>query len=338
MSLVGTMVGRYRVLRLLGEGGMARVFAAEDTTVGRQVAIKALLPEYSNHASILERFMNEAKAMGRIQHPGVIDVFDVTMAPSGELCIIMELLTGQTLREQLWKAGPYAVHEALPLMLQLADTLAAAHAHRIVHRDLKPENIFVIADALGTRLKVLDFGIAKVMDAENVKTATTAQMGTATYMAPEQFRSAKLVDHRADIYAVGCLFFEMLTGKPPFGGRNLFEQMQAHLTQPTPLDRLPPQLPPPVRQLIDRMLVKDRDQRLGSLQEAVAVLNGGVLSDVPVHTPPPMLSTPPPQLQRGGPAPPMTAAVPRPADRSWIWALVAILLVGVGVALTIALT
>jgi serine/threonine protein kinase len=338
MSLVGTMVGRYRVLRLLGEGGMARVFAAEDTTVGRQVAIKALLPEYSQHKSILERFMNEAKAMGRIQHPGVIDVFDVTMAPSGELCIIMELLTGQTLREQLWKAGPYAVHEALPLMLQLADTLAAAHAHRIVHRDLKPENIFVIADALGTRLKVLDFGIAKVMDAENVKTATTAQMGTATYMAPEQFRSAKLVDHRADIYAVGCLFFEMLTGKAPFGGRNLFEQMQAHLTQPTPLDRLPPQLPPPVRQLIDRMVVKDRDQRLGSLQEAVAVLNGGVLSDVPLHTPPPMLNTPPPQLQRGGPAPPMTAAVPRPADRSWIWALVAILLVGVGVALTIALT
>ncbi len=135
MSLVGTMVGRYRVLRLLGEGGMARVFVAEDTTVGRHVAIKALLPEYSAHATILERFMNEAKAMGRIQHPGVIDVFDVTLAPSGELCIIMELLTGQTLREQLWKSGPFSVPDALPLMHQLADTLAAAHAHRIVHRD-----------------------------------------------------------------------------------------------------------------------------------------------------------------------------------------------------------
>ncbi len=338
MSLVGTMVGRYRVQRLLGEGGMARVFAAEDTSVGRHVAIKALLPEYSQHKSILERFMNEAKAMGRIQHPGVIDVFDVMMAPSGELCIIMELLTGLTLREQLWQRGPYAVHDALPLMLQLADTLAAAHAHRIVHRDLKPENIFVIADALGTRLKVLDFGIAKVMDAQNVQTATTAQMGTATYMAPEQFRSAKLVDHRADIYAVGCLFFEMLTGKPPFTGRNLFEQMNAHLTQPTPLDQLPPQLPPAVRDLVDRMLVKDRDQRLGSLTDAVAVLAGGgslTPAPVPLHTPAPQLPTPPPQPASRRAA---TAAVSRPADRSWIWALVAILLVGVGVALTIALT
>src|SRR6185295_2336686 len=143
------------------------------------------------------------------------------------------------------------------------------------HRDLKPENIFVVPDPLGLRIKVLDFGIAKVMDAENVKTATSAQMGTATYMAPEQFRSAKAVDHRADIYAVGCLFFEMLTGKPPFGGRNLFEQMQAHLTQPIPLERLPPDLPPHARDLIARMLVKDRDQRLGSLAEAVGVLGSG---------------------------------------------------------------
>ena len=107
---------------------------------------------------------------------------------------------------------------------------------------------------------------------------------------------------------------------------------------PAALDRLPPGLPPAVIQLIDRMLVKDRDQRLGSLQDAVAVLSGGALPDIPLHTPPPSVNTPPPRLQRGGPAGPMTAAMPRPADRSWIWALVAILLVGVGVALTIALT
>jgi len=322
MSLVGSMVGRYRVLRLLGEGGMARVFVAEDTTVGRQVAIKVLLPEYSAHASILERFMNEAKAMGRITHPGVVDVFDVTMGPDNQLCIIMELLVGQTLREQLWKAGPFPVAVALPLMHQLADTLAAAHAHRVVHRDLKPENIFVVQDAVGMRLKVLDFGIAKVMDAENVKTATTAQMGTATYMAPEQFRSAKMVDHRADIYAVGCLFFEMLTGKPPFGGRNLFEQMQAHLTQPIPLERLPADLPPPVRELIGRMLVKDRDQRLGSLTEATAILAGGPPSGPAPVEPTAMVTG----ERRPGP------------DRSWMWALLAIVLVSIGIALTIALT
>ncbi len=317
MSLVGSMVGRYRVLRLLGEGGMARVFLAEDTTVGRHVAIKALLPEYSQHATILERFMNEARAMGRIQHPGVVDVFDVTMGPGGELCIIMELLGGATLREHLWKHGPFAIAEALPVMHQLADTLAAAHAQRVVHRDLKPENVFVIPDPLGPRIKVLDFGIAKVLDAQNVKTATTAQMGTATYMAPEQFRSAKLVDHRADIYAVGCLFFELLTGKPPFGGRNLFEQMSAHLGQPIPLERLPPELPAHVRDLIGRMLVKDRDQRIGSMSEVTAALGGAAPAPSP---------------------PPAAAAAAAPRDRSWIWALLAIVVVGVGVALTIALT
>src|SRR5438045_100173 len=117
MSLVGQMVGHYRVLRLLGEGGMARVYVAEDLNVGgRNVAVKALLPEYSKHGSVLERFMNEAKAMGRISHPGVVDVFDVMLGPTGELCIIMELLAGQTLREQLWKVGPFPVPTALPLM------------------------------------------------------------------------------------------------------------------------------------------------------------------------------------------------------------------------------
>jgi len=319
MSLVGQMVGRYRVQRLLGEGGMARVYVAEDTSVGRHVAIKALLPEFTASSTVHERFMNEARAMGRITHPGVVDVFDVLTGPSGELCIIMELLAGQTLREHLWKVGPFPVAAALPLMMQLADTVHAAHAQRVIHRDLKPENVFVVPDPLGLRIKVLDFGIAKVADAQNVKTATTAQMGTATYMAPEQFRSAKLVDHRTDVYAVGCLFFEMLTGKPPFGGRNLFEQMQAHLTQPIPLDRLPPDLPPHVRQLIGSMLVKDRDARLGSLQEAVAILAGSGGADVQAPIP-------------------THAVAPAGPDRSWLIAAVAIVVVSVGVALVIALS
>ena len=197
--MVGQMIGRYRVLRPLGEGGMARVYAAEDTNVGRQVAIKVLLPEFSSSPGIVERFMNEAKAMGRIRHPGVVDVFEVMVAPSGELCIIMELVVGETLREALWKRGPLPAPTALSVMEQLADTVAAAHAERIIHRDLKPENVFLVPDPLDPqrpRVRVLDFGIAKVEDG-SVKTATGTQMGTATYMAPEQFRNAKLVDHRA---------------------------------------------------------------------------------------------------------------------------------------------
>ena len=322
--MVGQMIGRYRVVRPLGEGGMARVYAAEDTNVGRQVAIKVLLPEFSSSPGIVERFMNEAKAMGRIRHPGVVDVFEVMVAPTGELCIIMELVVGETLREALWKRGPLPAPTALAVMEQLADTVAAAHAERIIHRDLKPENVFLVPDPLDPqrpRVRVLDFGIAKIEDG-SVKTATGTQMGTATYMAPEQFRNAKLVDHRADVYALGCVFFELCGGQPPFGGRNLFEQMQAHLTQAPPLDALPPGTPPHVHALLGRMLEKDRERRLSSLADAVATLQTGTLTTA-------------------SPAPPMNGpagAPPGGQRRAAIIAVVALIAVAVAVAAAIAFT
>jgi len=319
--MIGQMVGRYRILRPLGEGGMARVYAAEDTQVGRQVAVKALLPEYSRSPGVVDRFMNEAKAMGRIRHPGVVDVFEIMVAPSGELCIIMELVNGVTLREHLWKQGPMPLPMAIAVMEQLADTVAAAHAERIIHRDLKPENILLVVDPLDPmrpRVRILDFGIAKLEDAGSVKTATGTQMGTATYMAPEQFRNAKLVDHRADIYALGCVFFEILQGKPPLTGRNLLEQMQAHLQQQPPLDQLPPQTPAALRTLVGRMLEKDRDRRLGSLVEVLAILRGSAPEVVPT-----------------------AIAVAEPAAagaHTWVIALIAIILVAAGVGAVIAFT
>jgi len=326
--MVGQMIGRYRVVRPLGEGGMARVYAAEDTNVGRQVAIKVLLPEFSSSPGIVERFMNEAKAMGRIRHPGVVDVFEVMVAPTGELCIIMELVVGETLREALWKRGPLPAPTALAVMEQLADTVAAAHAERIIHRDLKPENVFLVPDPLDPqrpRVRVLDFGIAKIEDG-SVKTATGTQMGTATYMAPEQFRNAKLVDHRADVYALGCVFFELCGGQPPFGGRNLFEQMQAHLTQPPPLDRVPPTLPPFVGPLLGRMLEKDRERRIGSLAEVVAIIRGGG-APLPAATPP----------ATGEPG---AAGAPAAAGTrtGMVIALVALVVVAIAVAAAIALS
>ncbi|HVV87065.1 MAG TPA: serine/threonine-protein kinase [Kofleriaceae bacterium] len=338
-DLVGQRVGHYQVEQTLGEGGMARVYVATDTNVGRRVALKALLPELGSKPAVAERFMNEARAMGKIHHPGVIDVFDVLVGPSGELCIVMELINGRNLREYLDAYGPLPLPQAVPVMRMLADALAAAHALGIVHRDLKPENVLLVADPLGgLRPKVLDFGIAKVADANNVQTATNAQMGTATYMAPEQFRSAKMVDHRADIYALGCLYFEILVGRPPFGGRNLFEQMSAHLTQRPPLELLPQGTPPAVTALIDRMLVKDRDQRLASLVDAVAILDG--------RAPPPAIYVPPPApaVGRPGPGPsranaPPTAVVNTQAgSRSWLIALIAIIVVAAGVAVALALT
>ena len=357
-DLVGSMVGRDRVEQLLGEGGMARVYVATDTGVGRRVALKALLPELGNNPEAAERFMNEARAMGKIHHPGVIDIFDVLVGPSGELCIVMELINGRNLREYIDAYGPLPPAQAVPVMRAVVDALAAAHALGIVHRDLKPENVLLIADPLGgLRPKVLDFGIAKVADASSVLTATNSHMGTATYMAPEQFRSAKLVDHRADIYALGCLFFELLVGRPPFAGRNLYEQMHAHLMLPPPLEALPQGTPHAVVALLDRMLVKDRDHRLQSLTEAGAILDGRA-PPPPRYVPPPEDGAAPAPSHRPGPGQGhgprvghphgadqrlagATAGVDahRPAGgRTWIVALVAIILVAVGVAAALALT
>ena len=341
-DLVGSKVGHYQVDQLLAEGGMARVYIATDTNVGRRVALKALLPHLVSNPAVAERFMNEARAMGKIHHPGVIDVFDVLVGPSGELCIVMELINGRNLRDYIAAYGPLPLPQALPVMRALADALAAAHTLGIIHRDLKPENVMLVADPLGLRPKVLDFGIAKVADANNVQTATNAHMGTATYMAPEQFRSAKMVDTRADIYALGCLYFEILVGRAPLVGRNLYEQMAAHLTQAPPLELLPPGTPPAVVALIDRMMVKDKDHRLGSLTEAVAILDG--------RAPPPERYVPPGSGRPPGPAAAISTAIvgaerSRPsistgsaASRAWIWAVVAIVLVAVGVALALAFT
>lgn len=323
--MIGQMIGRYRIEQQLGEGGMARVYLAEDTMVGRRVAVKVLLPEFSRSAGVAERFMNEAKAMGRISHPGVVDVFEVMVAPTGELCIIMEFVNGRTLREVLWKDGGLPLATALSVMEQLADTVAAAHAQRIIHRDLKPENVCLVPDPLDPsrpRVRILDFGIAKLDDGHG-RTATGAQMGTATYMAPEQFRDAKTVDHRTDIYALGCMFFELVAGRPPFGGRNLFEQMQAHLTAPPPLDQLPPTVPPHVRELLGRMLAKERDQRLASLADVVATLRAGTFTTAATSAPAPAGAT---SSAAGG------------SGRGTLIAIVALIAVAVAVAAAIALT
>jgi serine/threonine-protein kinase len=359
-DLVGKRIGHYQVEQALAEGGMARVYVASDANTGRRVAIKALLPELGNNPDLAQRFMNEARAMGKIHHPGVVDVFDVLVGPSGELCIIMELINGRNLREHIEAFGPMTPAQAVPVMRGIADALSAAHALGIVHRDLKPENIILVTDALGeVRPKVLDFGIAKIADANNVQTATGSTMGTATYMAPEQFRSAKDVDHRADIYALGCLFFELLAGRPPFNGRNLFEQMTAHLQQPPPFELLPPTTQPAVLSMIQRMLAKERDQRLGSLTEAMAILDGrapahgGPYGQGPAHAHGsqahgaqahgPHSHGPHSHGPHGHPSqhPQPTAVVTSQragGSNSWIIALVAIILVAAGVAVALALT
>ena len=260
---------------------MAHVFVGEheDPNMSRSVAIKILLKEYCGYPEVVNRFLNEARALGQISHPGVVAVFDIAQLPSGRVCLIMELLHGVTLRDYLQQHGPMNASEALPVMIQLADTIAAAHDQKIIHRDVKPENIFVTDDGMGgLRIKLLDFGIAKLLEgAGNVQTATKSTFGTAAYMPPEQFKSSKLVDHRSDVYALGCVCFEMLGGRPPFMGRTLVDHMRAHMSEPPPPIRtLVPSVPPALEATIARMLAKNPDQRFSSMhdvREAFARVN-----------------------------------------------------------------
>lgn len=293
-SLVGQRVGQYQLTRLLGEGGMAAVYEGEQPDMGRHVAIKVLLPELNGSEQIVGRFVNEAKALGRINHPGVVSVFDVTYTADNRICLIMELLVGKTLYDWRRQRSQVPLTEALPLMLQLCATMQAAHDAGIVHRDLKPENIFVVDDAQGPRTKVLDFGIAKLAaGAGQVVTATTSRFGTGAFMPPEQFRSSKDVDGRADIYALGCVFFQLFTGRPPFLGENMGQQMHQHVTEAPPvLSSLAPGVPPALDGIVARMLAKDRDARYSSMSElgaALSALSGPSSQSMPASFP----STPP---------------------------------------------
>ncbi len=266
-SVLGATVGQYRIGSFLGAGGMAEVFIGEHTAIGRQVAIKVLLPEMCQQPQVIERFMNEARALGRITHPNVVEIYDVGKLANGRVCIVMELLRGETLARMLAQRGQFPVGEAVAIASQIADAMAAAHDCKIIHRDLKPDNVFVAHDADGMRVKVLDFGVAKLLDgAGAVATATKTALGTASYMAPEQFKSSRQVDHRADIYALGCMLYQLVTGELPYPERNLAQQMLAHATSPIPaMAAKVASVPPALDEVLRHMMAKTADERFGSM-------------------------------------------------------------------------
>jgi serine/threonine-protein kinase len=333
-SLVGQQVGPYQLTRMLGEGGMASVYEGEQAAMGRRVAVKVLLPELNDNQQIVGRFVNEAKALGRINHPGVVSVFDVSATPDGRMCLVMELLSGKTLYQWRHERTQVSQIEALPLMLQLCATMQAAHDAGIVHRDLKPENVFVVDDPLGPRTKVLDFGIAKLAEgAGHVVTATTSRFGTGAFMPPEQFRSSKDVDARADIYALGCVFFHLFAGRPPFLGENMGQQMHQHVTeQPPALSSVAAGSSPQLDAIIARMLAKDRHERYPSMSDVGAALTALAGATSPLM-PAAFKSTPP-----IGEAQQPTEHVDAPAHgRSLIIAVIAVLVVvAVGVVVVLA--
>jgi serine/threonine-protein kinase len=276
VNLTGQQISKYRFGPLLGEGGMAKVYMGEhiDPHMARRVAIKVLLAEHCANVEVVNRFMNEARALGRITHPGVVSVFEIERLWDGRVCIIMEYLNGQTLRDWLRQRGRISVEEALDVAIQLSDALAAAHDQQIIHRDVKPDNVFAIFDHAGMRTKILDFGIAKLAgEGSLVKTNTETKLGTIAYMSPEQFRSSKDVDHRADQYSLGCMLFEMLCGRTPFVADNVVDAMRAHAYEQPPLLRtMVPSAPVALEEVVQRLLAKTPDERFGSMRELKQVL------------------------------------------------------------------
>ncbi|HEX3480715.1 MAG TPA: serine/threonine-protein kinase, partial [Kofleriaceae bacterium] len=277
--MVGAVIGSYQIVRKLGSGGMGAVYLGQHTLIGRRAAIKVLLPALSARQDVVRRFFNEARAVTSISDPGIVQVFDFGHHTDGSAFIVMEFLDGETLDRRLARFGKLPVLSALRLCQQLAISLEAAHAQHIIHRDLKPENIFLVRDGVGAsgeRPKIVDFGIAKLSDDHPDKNATHTGvlMGTPRYMSPEQCRGLGEIDHRSDIYALGCVMFHLLTGRPPFTNMGVGDIIAAHIREPALApSSLVPEIPSAIDALILRCLAKPPAGRFASMLELATALD-----------------------------------------------------------------
>lgn len=273
-----TIAGKYVLEAERGRGGLAVVFSAIQIELDRRVAIKMLLPEWAADPEVVERFVREGRAATPIKSEHVAHVFDVGTLPSGAPYLVLEYLDGHNLDEVVRTWGPLPVPTAIDWLLQAAEAIAEAHRHGIVHRDLKPANLFLTQHADGTAcIKVIDFGLSKVTRPRgpiDSLTRTTDVLGSPHYMAPEQLRSTRTVDQRADIWAIGVVLYELLAGKPPFGGSSVLEVCATVLTEPAaPLSSLRANVPPAVDHAILRCLQKDPDARFASIVDVARALS-----------------------------------------------------------------
>ena len=256
--MVGTHISHYRVLSHIGAGGMGTVYLAEDTSLNRRVALKFLPPERVGTSDAAARLLREARAASALDHPHIATIYEIG-THSGQPFIAMAYYEGETLAARLGR-GPMPVDEVARILVQVADAIHAAHGSGIVHRDLKPMNVMLTTTG---QAKVLDFGIAKIetTDTATQLTAEGATVGTAAYMSPEQ-AAGEAVDARSDLWSLGVLTYEMLTGQPPFQGANVLGILRAVMTAtPVPVTMLRPDSPPELQEVIDRTLVRDRERR-----------------------------------------------------------------------------
>jgi tRNA A-37 threonylcarbamoyl transferase component Bud32 len=272
----GQSIGNYRILSKIGTGGMGAVYLAEHPLIGKKVALKVIHRDLANNKEVVQRFFQEAKAVNKIGNEHIIEIHDFGVSPEGDHFYIMEYLEGQTLAQLLSRDRVIETVRALHIGAQISSALGAAHASGVIHRDLKPDNV-MLTMRLGDPdfVKLLDFGLAKLFSAgpSAVKTAAGVLLGTPQYMSPEACESRPGLDHRTDVYAVGILLFQMVTGQLPFDGESMGEVLVKQVTQlPPPPRALNPQIAPSVEQIVLRCLMKSPDQRfqtMAALREAL---------------------------------------------------------------------
>jgi serine/threonine protein kinase len=274
LPLIGqTLGGKYEIVRLLGEGGMAFVFEASHRRLHQRVAIKLLAPEFVSDAELVARFEREGRAVARLRTKHVVRVMDVDATPEGLPYMVMEFLEGRDLDAELQARTQLPLGESVDIILQACAAMIEAHGMGIVHRDLKPANLFLAKEREGSDrvVKVLDFGISKVFGEATRLTTAGAVMGTVLYMSPEQVRAESNVDMRADIWSLGVILFELLAGRAPFEGSS--PQIAAKIVSADPPDlRTFATVPEGAALAVRRMLERDRDRRFASVAEVVAAL------------------------------------------------------------------
>jgi serine/threonine-protein kinase len=288
------VIGQYVIRHKIGAGGMGTIYLADQTSMGRKAVIKVLHPWLSNDPEVSARFDNEAKAVARLSDPHIVQLFNYGDMGDGTLFLAMEYLDGHTLSQLLRAEGRLSVERAVNITLQICEALAESHANEVVHRDLKPSNIMLLNKAGGERVKVLDFGVAKL--AGSKRTSTGQPVGTPRYMAPEQLAGNE-VDGRSDLYALGLVLYEMLAGTPPFVSDTPIGYIHKHMSEPPPaLEAINPEVevPPALAGVIMKVLSKVPEERPPNATRFADELRAALRQ--PQAAPPAQVTTPVPPM------------------------------------------
>jgi len=354
-EMIGRVVGSWRVIKLLGEGGMGSVYMGEHPAIGSKVAIKMLHPRFDADERIVERFFNEAKAVNVIGHENIVSILDFNVADGRRHYFVMEFLHGRALQALVEAGTPLPLERVGPILLQCCRALQAAHERGIVHRDFKPDNVFLI-DRSGRAdfVKLVDFGIAKLTDSPNAHlTQTGTVMGTPAYMSPEQAAGESTIDARSDIYSLGVTMFQMMTGKQPFAeaGPSFGRILAAHLREPPPRPRaIAPEIPAELEEIILKTLEKNPDDRYQTMSELHDALLGcmeglGISLELPpvgdrqgttsAKAPAARRSNPAVTPARGATLPQTAHTVAHPAPRPR--GIAPVVIVGAGAAVAVAI-